>query len=244
MLAKAFFYLSIMVLLMVGAKWVNQHPYFRITQIHIVAAEGNDTLQRADRIKIFEAVRPALTGSFFDVDLQKARLVAQAQPWVKQVKIDRIAPNGIHIAVEEHQVAARWIREGFEAGMIGPDGTVFQAASNEKLPELDGEYGSHTLMLEQWRIFSAKLKPLRLQIKRLQYSPRAAWTIYLENGLEIRLGKENVHARLDRFIHFYRYELSSYVEAAEYVDMRYQDAAAVGWREGMKPKQPETAALE
>lgn len=236
MLAKGFFYASLLVLLLVAGKWVNQHPYFRIAQISIVSAEGGNTLHQADKMQIFQAVRPALTGSFFDVDVQKARIAAQAQPWVKQVKIDRIAPNGIHITVSEHQAVARWMREGFEAGLIEADGSVFQAATDAKLPELDGEYGSHVMMLEQWQIFAAKLKPLRLQIKRLQYSPRAAWTLHLDNGLEVRLGKDSVHARLDRFVNFYRYELASYAEAAEYVDMRYNDAAAVGWREGMKPK--------
>lgn len=242
MFAKSFFYASVLVLILVAAKWVGQHPYFRIATISIVAEDGGENLQRADKTALFNAVRPALTGSLFNVDIQEARRAAQTQPWVKQVKIDRIAPDGIHISVSEHEAAARWIREGFEAGLIAPDGTVFQAASDETLPELDGEYGQHVLMLEQWRIFSAKLKPLRLEIKRLQYSPRAAWTLYLDNGLEVRLGRDNLHARLDRFTRLYRAQLADRPEAAEYADMRYADGAAVGWREGGKPPLEEETA--
>lgn len=235
MWAKGFFYACVAVLLLIMGKWVVLHPYFRIASVSIVAEDGSDSLAHADKIAIFEAVRPVLTGSFFQVDTQEARKRAQAQPWVRQAKVDRIAPNGIRIEIEEHQAAARWMREGFEAGLIAPDGSIFQAASAQKLPELDGDYGTHIMMLEQLAVFSAKLKPLRLQIKRLQYSPRAAWSVYLDNGIEIRLGKDKVHARLDRFIRLYPAEWAAHAAAIEYVDMRYRDGAAVGWKEGQRP---------
>lgn len=123
---KIFFYLSLALFLITGAYYLVQHPYFRVAQINIQAADSG-SLKRAEVQDIFQAVRPELTGSFFTVDLQQAKQQALAQTWVKNIKIDRIAPNRIDVFVEEHEAAARWIRNGVQAGLINADGDAFHA---------------------------------------------------------------------------------------------------------------------
>lgn len=224
--AKIFFYLSLLLLVLSGGYWLVNHPYFRIAHIDI-SSPNQGNLQHANQMQIFEAVRPALTGSFFTVNLQEAKRAALAQPWVKQVKIDRIAPATIKIEVSEYEVSARWVRDGWEAGLISPDAEVFQAAIDTKLPEMDGDFASLPEMLQQYATFESRLKPLRLSIKRLQYTPRSSWTIMLTNGVEIRLGRDNIHARLMRFADLWPRELAAQATYLDYVDMRYPNGAAV-----------------
>lgn len=236
---KTMFYLCLLGFMMTAAYWVVHHPYFRISAIDIQASNGG-SLKHAQTEQIFEAVRPELTGSFFTIDLQAAQKAALAQPWVKSVKMDRIAPARVDIAIEEHEAAARWWREGEQAGLIDPNGLVFQAASEEKLPELDGEYSDLAMMLEQYRVFESRLKPLRLDIKRLQYTSRASWTMMLNNGIEVRLGKENVHGRLMRFIELWSRQLAFQAAQIDYVDMRYPNGMAVKRRVDAPPLNNET----
>ena len=86
------------------------------------------------------------------------------------------------------------------------------------------------LMIENYRAFSTKLQPLRLKILRLQYSPRSAWTLMLDNGVEVRLGRENIHHRIGRFAESWSGHLAAHAHALDYVDMRYKDGFAVGYR--------------
>lgn len=222
--------MSLALFLITGAYYLVQHPYFRVAQINIQAADSG-SLKRAKVQDIFQAVRPELTGSFFTVDLQQAKQQALAQTWVKNIKIDRIAPNRIDVFVEEHEAAARWIRNGVQAGLINADGDAFHADYPHALPELDGEFSQLSLMLQQYRTFESRLKPLRLGIKRLQYSARGSWTLMLSNGIEVRLGKENIHAQLMRFTDLWAHTLASQAAYIDYVDMRYPDGAAMKRRD-------------
>ncbi|XXQ67458.1 cell division protein FtsQ/DivIB [Neisseriaceae bacterium B1] len=234
MKVKIFFYFSLLLFVLTAGYWIVQHPYFRIAHIDI-RAQDDGSLKHAQVEQIFTAVRPELTGSFFTINLQAAQKAALAQPWVKEVKIDRIAPATVKLEITEYDAAARWMREGEQAGLIAPDGMVFQAASNDKLPELDGEFGDLLPMLEQHKVFESRLKPLRLDIKRLQYKPHGAWSLMLNNGIEVRLGKENVHARLMRFADLWPRQLAAQAAYIDYLDMRYPHGAAMKRREDAPP---------
>lgn len=226
MKVKIFFYFSLLLFILTSGYWIVQHPYFRIAHIDI-RANDEGSLKKAKVEQIFTAVRPALTGSFFTVDLQAAQKAAMSQPWVRSVKIDRIAPATVRLEITEYEAVARWVREGEPAGLIASDGTVFQAAMTNKLPELDGEFSDLPAMLEQYKLFESRLKPLRLDIKQLQYKPHGSWVAMLSNGIEVRLGKDNVHARMMRFVDLWPRQFAAQAAHIDYVDMRYSHGAAM-----------------
>lgn len=235
--------LTLIFLLMTGGVWLSRQPYFQISAIEIVGKDGNNLLHYADKKRIFNAVRPYLTGSFFWVDLHKAQKTAERIDWVRSVRVDRIPPSIIKLTIDEYQPAARWVRDGFQAGLISPDGEIFQAQYDGELPEFDGAAHEQKVMLQQYESFNRYLKTLRLKILRLQYSPRAAWTMMLDNGVEVRLGKNDVHARMTRFIDVYQRQLRPDAAYLDYVDMRYPDAFATRLRENA-PKVVDTSATD
>lgn len=222
--------LVLLIMVAFGCWYIVQHPYFHIATVTIDSDNGQE-FKRVDQVAIFEAVRQPLTGSLFTVDLQKAREIALMQPWVKQVRIERIVPHSIKISVIEQEPAAYWIQAGYRAGFIATDGEVFQISPDivvtEPLPELEGAYGTQMKMLQQYHLFEDKLRSFRLSIKRLKYTNRAAWSLMLDNGVEVRLGKEDVLERLNRFIHLWQSELFQHANEVDYVDMRYPHGAAV-----------------
>ena len=227
---KLFYYAAWLAVLIAGALWLNKHPYFRIASIDIVPAEEGAKLQYANKEKLFERVRPGLTGSFFSVDVGRAQSIVQSDPWVADAKAERVPPHTIRIRVSEHKPFARWLRDNEHAGLVDDKGRIFQAAYDAELPEFDGESRDMPLMIENYRAFSTKLQPLRLKILRLQYSPRSAWTLMLDNGVEVRLGRENIHHRIGRFAESWSGHLAAHAHALDYVDMRYKDGFAVGYR--------------
>ncbi|WP_369588014.1 cell division protein FtsQ/DivIB [Kingella oralis] len=231
-------YLTLLFLLMTGGIWLSRQPYFQIAEINIVAPDGSEKLRHADKKRLFETMRPYLTGSFFNVNLHEAQRAASKLDWVRSVKIDRIPPAQIKVTVDEYEPAARWIRNGEQAGLVSTHGEVFQAAYAEELPEFDGDVNEQKVMFEQYENFNNQLKPLRLRIIRLQYSPRGAWSMMLNNGIEVRLGKDETSTRMARFVQAFPRYLQARAQYIDYVDMRYQDAFATRLRSDAPPPEP------
>lgn len=221
---------AIIILLMCAiAYFATRLPIFQIAHINVQTTDG--VFHHASQERIFQAVRAPLSGSLFTVNLNDAKRLAEQQEWVKTAQLTRASHNTISINITEHTPKARWIRDGLNAGLIDQDGEIFQAAlkSNEPLLELDGEATAINTMLAEYEYFKKILKPFRLNIKRLKYTSRGAWSITLNNHIEIRLGKENTHTRLNNFVKIWASEWRPQEANIDYIDMRYNNGAAVGW---------------
>jgi cell division protein FtsQ len=58
---------------------------------------------------------------------------------------------------------------------------------------------------------------------------RGAWELRLGDGLQVRLGRQDVHERLERFIRLASPMVAKRVGEISYVDMRYTNGFSVGW---------------
>ena len=59
---------------------------------------------------------------------------------------------------------------------------------------------------------------------------RGAWSLLLGGGQEIRLGRRDVDERLLRFFDVVAPALAPELPRVRYVDLRYTNGFAVGWR--------------
>jgi cell division protein FtsQ len=57
----------------------------------------------------------------------------------------------------------------------------------------------------------------------------------LDNGVTVRLGRRDVDERIDRFIHTASQVISHRLNEIGYVDMRYSNGFAIGWRNPAAP---------
>ncbi len=223
--------------------WLSNHSYFHVKSVDITPSEGS--FRYLDKQEMFSRIVPYLSGSSFWIDMVRAKHEIQGMPWVREVEMRRDFPSAVQITVSEYKPVARWVRDDFQAGLVGEDGSVFQANYQGQLLELDGDIRELSNMLEQYRAFSSQLKPLRLKILRLQYTPRASWGMILDNGVELKLGTENVSGRLARFVEYWPRELAVNAENIEYVDMRYPKAFAVRFDSGThRERQAENVQLD
>ncbi|AFJ02034.1 Cell division protein FtsQ [Methylophaga frappieri] len=197
-----------------------------------VTIEGD--IRHTDRDVLQQAVRPYVKGSFVDVDVAAIRRVTQALPWIESIQVRRVWPDTLHLVVTEHQAVARWNK----AGLVSHRGQVFYPEANTLptgLVHLYGPTGSSEMMSRRLVAMQRDLNGIGLKIKSLHMDKRRSWAMTFQNSLQLRLGRANSEARLQRFIKVYAAQLTDYQAQIAVIDMRYTNGMAVQWKPDQKP---------
>ncbi len=118
------------------------------------------------------------------------------------------------------------------AGAISPSSTrygeVFEAAYDGKLPLFIGPDGTAKEITIQYEYFRRSLAAIGMVPVQVQVSQRRAWQIRLEDGMTLELGREQIEARLARFVAVVRaHAWGNSPRHIDYVDLRYANGFAV-----------------
>lgn len=168
-------------------------------------------------------IRREIRGNFFTVDLEAVRAAFVNLPWVREVSLRRQWPDRLEVTLEEHVPLARW---GDEA-LVNSQGEVFNAAYDGELPVFVGPPDSAKEMAIQYEYFRRSLAAIGKVPQQVQVTPRRAWRIRLGDGTTLELGREEIEARLGRFISAYDRTLRPLRRKVEAVDLRYANGFAV-----------------
>ena len=179
-----------------------------------------------------------LHGNIFKADVNAAQTALAALPWVGKAQVKRIWPDTVVVSLTERVPVAHWDHQR----LVDSNGELFSAETSEALPQFMAETTDAAarvppLMVAKLASFQAALRPTGLQIAKLHYSARSAWTLELDNGITVRLGRENEAERLQHFVWAWPRVLQAQAADINYVDMRYKDGFALRRR-------GETAAAE
>lgn len=180
-----------------------------------------------------DASAPYLTGNFLTVDVRGVRRAVEGLPWVRHAEVRRVWPNAVHVSVIEQVAVADWGASALvnDAGEIfQPPGTGYPA----NLPHLRGPEGSGPSVVAAFQDMSAIVAPLKLRIVSLSLDDRRAWSLELDNGMRLVLGRGNGYGRLLKFARFYRRALHDREAQVERVDLRYSNGFAVRWKQAGK----------
>jgi cell division protein FtsQ len=200
-------------------------------------------LHRASAPHLEAVIRDELAGTFFTMNLDKARVSLKRVPWVRSVALRRQWPQRLEVTVEEHAPLARWN----DAALVNQQGEVFAASYNGELPAFAGPDGRSADVAARYREWSELLGPVALSIQRIALSPRGGWQLATrgnEGPLQIELGRDEPAARLQRFIAVHGRTLGALERAGtriEHVDLRYRSGFAArvpGFREKPARKAP------
>ena len=214
--------------------WALRHPLFAIRGITVQGdvAHNNAATLRAN-------VAPRLAGNFFTVDLQQARAVFEAVPWVRQAVVRRDFPNRLRVQLQEQQAQAFWGVDS-ESHLVNNFGEVFEVNAGDvepdELPRLAGPAGTSGQVLAMYQGLKPLFEPLDLGIEQLVLSGRGGWTLHLESGAVVELGRgapEEVLARSQRFAQTLTQVTAKYgrrPEALVTADLRQADGYAVKLR--------------
>ena len=182
-----------------------------------------------------------------------------ALPWVDAVSVERDWPYGLSVLVVEQVAAARWRNDGLvnSSGVLFATGV---GRFPPGLARLSGPEGSEAEVTQRYLAMQRRLlapswaSPVRgrqalersafqiapgdlvaqqgLPITAVRLDARGAWQLDLANGITVRLGRSQVDERFEKFVSAALGIVEHRAGDISYVDMRYTNGFAIGWRSG------------
>ncbi len=231
-LADVLFAVVALMILYAAARFAIHQPVFALHELRVIGASG---LVTQDQVKAI--TNRDFRGTFFTVDIVRLRTAFEKLPWVRKVDVRRQWPDRIDVVVEVHQPLARW----GDAGLVNVQGEVFAATSDATLPVFSGPEGAAVEIATQYEVFRQAFAAIGRVPVQVRLSPRRAWQVRLDNGMTLEIGREQVAARIARFLTAYPQTLAPLGRRADYVDLRYANGFAVRVPGLTQAKEPATA---
>ncbi len=252
-LAKLFIAMTLMLLLasfVVVFYWLNKPESFLFKKIELVNQLEN---QKADELQ--KVAEKSVEAGFFSLNVADFTQKLQYQlPWVKSVSVKKIWPNKLRIFIIEHKPIVRWISVeenknellsndliwvknyqllSDQAIVFRPNLTIKQKEKFSQLVLLFGTENSAKKVLSECLAMNKKLMTIGLGIQQCGINKRRTWSIILvlKNGknIDIKLGKDKIMQKLERFIKIFSGQLKTYINFAQYVDLRYSNGFSIKW---------------
>jgi len=217
-IANALFGVVFLLVLYASFVFVVHLPIFPLREVRLL--ESPKHVQRAE---IEAVVKKELRGTFFTIDLARARKGFEAVPWVRNVDVRRQWPDRIEVRIEEHEPLARW----GTLGLVNVQGEIFEAPYAGKLPVFNGPADASKEMAIQYAYFRKSLEPLGRVAVQVNVSPRRAWSLRIDTGTTLELGRSDLENRLARFVQNYERAAQHLGRRVDYVDLRYRNGFAV-----------------
>jgi cell division protein FtsQ len=200
--------------------------------VRVISMDGR--FQRVSPGQIEKAIAPFSQAGFMSADLDGVQRAVEALPWVEHARVQRRWPNSLHVTVIEQTAAARW----GESGLLNTRGELFVRSATHvpaELPRLSGPDGTESQVAQRYLSVQGRMLEAGMRIAALRLDERGAWEMDLDSGVTVRLGRREVDERIDRFIHTASQVIAHRLNEVTYVDMRYSNGFAIGWRNPAVP---------
>jgi cell division protein FtsQ len=202
--------------------WMLDRP---IEQIKV---EGS--FQRVSALDIERAARKRVANAgLVSVPLPEVRGAIQALPWVDEVSVARQWPNGLRVRVTEQSAMARWN----DTRLVNMRGEIFTSQPQfvpTELPLLSGPEGTDDNVIHRYLAIQGRLVEAGMRLLALRLDARGAWEFDLDNGVTVRLGRTQIEERFELFSRVGLPLLAARATEVAYIDLRYGNGFAVGWR--------------
>lgn len=189
--------------------------------------------QRVTALQIEEAISDELGAGFFTANLASIRERIVALTWIDEARVARRWPGTLTISVSEQIPAAIW----GERGLMNTRGELFVDDARHvpaELPRLRGPEGQSSVVARRYLDMREHLMPSGLDVRAVTLDARGAWSVTLGNGIDVRLGRRDVDARVQLFLDVAANIVSSREAEIDFVDMRYSNGFTIGWKNGSK----------
>ena len=190
--------------------------------------EVNGDFQRVSAEQLRASLSPSLDSSFFTVDLNGLETAAGRISWVASVDVQKIWPDTVKVTVDEYEPVAHW-NSGQLIASTGEPFSVPEADELQGLPWLRGPETRLDEVLDTWVEIDQRLGALGLEVARLSLDDRGAWSLQLDNGTQVYLGRDSMEERLHRLLSSWDALMEQQEVPPRDIDLRYTNGFAVAW---------------
>lgn len=184
--------------------------------------------------QIAEAAAVAAGTPLFDLRLDAVRSRVEALPWVAHARVSRVWPGRVAVRVWERKPYAQW----GDKGLVDDEGRAFTPPAAElpqDLPRLAGPEGREAEVMLAYQQLAQALAGSAFAADGLRLDARGAWTLSTVAGIELRLGGEDPRGQLAELQGPVLRTLADKLDQVAYVDLRYSNGFAVGWKNVAAP---------
>lgn len=214
-------YLSAIIMLVLAVDWVFRSGTLPVDEIMLQGEFRNVSRENLED-RIFRHV----TGNYLVMDLDEVRRDIESLSWIYSASVRRRWPSGLFISFIEQEPVIRWNNSAW----LNKYGDVIEFQDDEKpagnMPAITAPAGSEKIIYDRYREFSRQLAQHGFGIREVNVSARRSWSIVLDNGITLLLGRNNAAERLQRFISVYGI-LAREAGRLVRVDLRYSNGLSV-----------------
>lgn len=209
-------------------------------QIKSVRIEGR--FERVSSLQVEAAITPFMNQGFLGADLRTLQRSIMDLPWVQQASVRRSWPSTLIVSVTEERAAARWGKDG----LLNIYGELFVEHTSHipaELPHLTGPAGTELEVAQRYFELDSQMEQRGLVAVSLSVDERGSWELGLSNGMRVRFGAVAIEVRTERFLDALDQLVAPVADKVEYIDMRYTNGFAIGWKPGARTRLAEQAEM-
>lgn len=184
--------------------------------------------RRVDGALLRRTLLPYARSGFFAVDLDAAQAAVERLPWVESAEVRKRWPDVLEVRVVEHRPFARWggDRVLSERGKLFPaKGSALPAG----LPQFEGPDTQAAEVVALYNDASTQFAPLGIGVREVGLDPRGSWSLGLDTGARVIVGRSEARARIARFTRLLPQLLAQDSQRLVQVDLRYTNGFALSW---------------
>lgn len=179
--------------------------------------------------RIQEVVDAHTREGFFALSLPELRSALAELPWVSHVEVRKRWPDTVVVRIDEHQPYAVWQ----DRALVSHEGVLFEVPQVPEMAELPRLFGPDERIVEVVNFHARSVRTFErsaLHPRITQLSPRGSWTVQLDNGTTVLLGRDRADERLARFAATAPTLLQGHPQQLlSRADLRYPNGYALTW---------------
>ena len=198
----------------------------QVMPIHSIQLVGS--FEYLDQREVEADLQAYLGQGFFSLDIHQLQQTLKDKSWTEVVSVRRIWPDQIRVAVREKQPLARWDGDH----LLSASARVYLADTNDfaHLPLVYAANHEPAWALQQFRRLQTRFEAVDERLVSLRVDSRGAFEIELINGLQIKLGRDDIDRKIDRLANIYLQQILPRREQIDRLDLRYSNGFAVAWK--------------
>ena len=227
------FFISVVIGAIAGTVWL-YYLAMDADEVPLKRLVVQGELHYLSRTEVREALAGEPLGSFFSADVNVIRAHLERHPWIAQASVRKEWPDVLRVFVVEQQPLAHWNEHQRPNALVTASGTVFEVDKSNidvLLPKLFGPEHAVVETVEQYQQVHELLELNGHTVVALTLTDRFAVDVELMSGITLRIGREGLLERVQRFIDMFPTIIRHKTQPIDYVDLRYDTGIAVAWKD-------------